>query len=259
MGQQNLQIVLDGQYIGGCDSYLPPTDLAQGTYAWGVNGINRGGVFQTRPAKRRIVSFCGRRAQGHYWVRTMDDRNYEMVAIDGKIYWSSFPFGRGTWSQLPGVIFDPTAQWIYFQNTIQAIEYDNAGNVVVLPNPKNIVFMQDGVSTPCYWDVGAQGTTPDQFASGIVNLNYIPGNPSPKKVLPIGTAMLWQDNRLWVADGPLVYASDILYGASFHEDTYLAEKTGFRFPRAVVNMFPAPVQGIQVYTESSIHALSSFI
>lgn len=257
MGQQNLQIVLDGQYVGGVDSFLPPTDLQQGTYAWGVNGTNRGGVFQTRPGKKKIVSFCGRKAQGHYWVRTMDDRNYKMVAIDGKIYWAQFPFTKGGWSQLPGVTFDPTAEWIYFCNTEQAIKYDNANNIVLLPNPKNVVFMQDGVSRPCYWDIGPQGATSDTFRSGIVDVSYVTGTPA--KPLPIGTFMLWQDNRLWLVVGPLVYASDLLYGASFQEETYLAEQTGFRFPRAVVALYPAPVQGIQVYTESSMHALMSFV
>lgn len=257
MGQQNLQIVLDGQYVGGVDSFLYPTDLAQGTYAWGVNVTNRGGIVQTRPGKRLVVSFCGHRAQGAYWVRTMDDRHFKLVAIDGNVFWAPFPFSRGTWQQLPGVKFSPTAQWIYFQNTEQAIQYDSSNFITLLPNPKNVVFMQDGVSQPCYWDVGAQGATPDQFSSGIVDDNYVTG--SPRKPLMTGTAMLWQDNRLWVAVGPLVYASDLLYGASFQEETYLAEQTGFRFPRPVVNMFPAPVQGIQVYTQSSMHSLASFV
>lgn len=252
MGQQNLQIILDGQWLGGVDSLLQPTDLAQGTYAWGVNAVNRGGVFQTRPGKRRVISFSGRKGQGLYWVRTMDDRNYAMVAVDGQVYWAPFPFSKGTWSHLGGVTFDPDADWIYFQNTIQAIEYDNAGNIKILANPRNVVFMQDGSSIPCYWQL-------DDFSSGIVDNAYIPGNPSPKKTLPIGTAMLWQDNRLWVAKDDLVYASDILYGASFHEDSYLASQSGFRFPRKVVNLYPAPVQGVQVYTESSMHSLASYI
>src|SRR5215475_6246967 len=113
MSAQNMQIMLDGQWVGGVDSLLYPTDLAQGTYAWGVNGVNRGGIFQTRPGKRRIVSFCGRKGQGMYWVRTMDDRNYQLVAIDGQVYWAPFPFAAGTWSHLAGVNFDPDADWIY--------------------------------------------------------------------------------------------------------------------------------------------------
>jgi hypothetical protein len=251
MGAQQEQIILDGQYIGGMDSLLYPTDLTQGTYAYGINVTNRGGIVQTRPGKRRIISFCGRKAQGHFWVRTIDDRNYEMVAIDGKVYWAPFPFTKGTWTQLAGVTFSQYADWIYFANTIQAIQYDATGAITLI-EPRNVVFMQDGTSQPCYFQL-------DDFSSGVANLAYIPGNPAPKKAIPIGTAMLWQDNRLWVVADDLVYASDLLYGASFHEDTYLAEQSGFRFPRMVVNLYPAPVQGIQVYTESSMHSLASYV
>jgi hypothetical protein len=256
MGAAQYQTILDGQYVGGMDSLLYPTDLAPGTYAYGINVTNRGGIIQTRPGKRRIISFCGRKAQGHFWARTIDDRNYELVAIDGKVYWAPFPFTKGTWTQLAGVSFSPYADWIYFVNTIQAIQYDGTGAIVVV-EPRNVVFMQDGINTPCYWRL-------DDFSSGFVNATNFPGNPdapSPNqnRFLPIGTAMLWQDNRLWVAADDLVFASDLLYGASFHEDTYLAEQSGFRFPRKVVNMYPAPVQGIQVYTESSMHSLASFV
>jgi hypothetical protein len=251
MPQQQLPFIIDGQYIGGCDSLFYPTDLAQGTYAWGVNIINRGGIVQTRPGKRYIISFCGRKAQGLYWVRTIDDRNYILVAVDGHVYWSPFPFTKGTWNKLPGVAFDTYTDWIYFCNTVQAIQYDSVGNITII-EPRNVVIMQDGINLPCYWQL-------DDFSSGIINDAYIPGNPSPKLAMPIGTAMLWQDNRLWLAQNDLVLASDLLYAASFHEDTYLAEKSGFRFPRKVMNLYPAPVQGVQVYTESSIHALKSFV
>jgi hypothetical protein len=248
MGAQNYQFIIDGQYVGGVDSLLYPTDLQQGCYAWGVNIINRGGIIQTRPGKKLIVSFCGRRAQGHYWVRTMDDRNYELVAIDGQVYWSLFPFSQ--WTQLPGVSFRPDVDRLWFCNTIQAVYYDSSNNLVVLPNPRNVVFMQDGYSKPCYWQL-------DDMTSGVVDVYYVTGTPlSP---LPVGTAMIWQDNRLWVAIGDLVFASDLLYGASFTENTYLAEQSGFRFPRAVENLIPAPVQGILVATNSSLHTLQSYV
>jgi hypothetical protein len=248
MSAQQFQFVIDTGYTGGVDSLLYPTDLVQGTYAWGVNVINRGGVVQTRPGKRRIISFLGHNAQGHCWVRTMDDRNYELVAIDGKVYWSPYPFVE--WTKMDGVIFHSDAPRIYFCNAEQAIQYDVSNNIVLLPNPKNIVLMQDGTSTPCFWDT-------DDFSSGVVDVTHVTGTPASP--LPIGTAMLWQDNRLWVVCKNLVFASDLLYPQSFTENTYLAEASGFRFPRPVVNLVPSPVQGILVATQSSLHSLQSFI
>jgi hypothetical protein len=248
MGAQNYQFIIDGQYVGGVDSLLYPTDLVQSTYAWGVNIMNRGGVCQTRPSKRRIVSFCGRKAQGHHWARTMDDRNYELIAVDGQIYWSLFPFN--VWAQLPNVVLRPDVDFIYMCTTIQAAYYDASNDIQLLPNPRNIVFFQDGYSTPCYWQL-------DDFSSGEVNNAYVTG--TPKAPLMIGTAMAWQDNRLWQAVGDLVFASDLLNPATFQENTYLAEQTGFRFPRSVMNMIAAPVQGLLVGTESSLHTLMSYL
>jgi hypothetical protein len=247
MGAQNYQIIIDGQWSGGVDSLLYPTDLVQGTYAWAANVINRGGVIQTRPGKRRVVSFCGHKGQGHYWVRTVDDRNYEMVAIDGLVYTAPFPFT--TWTQLQGVNFRADADRIWFCNTIQAVTY-NPDNTLAVIEPKNVVFMQDGTSLPCYWDLS-------DFSSGVVNNTYVTGVPAAP--MQVGTAMIWQDNRLWLAVGPLVFASDLLYGASFQENTYLAEQSGFRFPRHVINFWPMPVQGLLVYTDSSMHSLMSFL
>jgi len=256
MGAQNLQIIMDGQWSGGVDSFLYPTDIVQGSYAWGVNVVNRGGVVQTRPGKRRAKSFCGHRGQGVYWVRTLDDRNYLMVAIDGQVYTAPFPFKN--WTHLSGVNFRPDAERIYFCNTEQAITYNTDNTIALLPYPKNIVFMQDGTSTPCYWDLGS-GIQPasTDFSSGIVNDNYVTG--TPRAPLMIGTAMIWKDNRLWIAVDNIVYASDLLYAASFQENTYLAEQTGFRFPRTVINFWPMPVMGLMVLTESSMHALQSYI
>ena len=248
MSAQQFQFVIDGQYVGGVDSLLYPTDLTQGCYAWGVNVINRGGVVQTRPAKRRVTSFCGHNAQGAYWVRTMDDRNFKLVAIDGKVYWAPYPFK--VWTQMANVNMLADAPRLYFCNAEQAIVYDESNNIVLLPQPKNIVLIQDGTSTPCYWDT-------DDMSNGLVDLSYVTGNPASP--LPIGTAMLWQDNRLWVVAKNLIFASDLLYPQSFTENTYLAEASGFRFPRPVVNLVPSPVQGILVATQSSLHSLQSFI
>jgi hypothetical protein len=248
MSALQFQFVIDGQYTGGVDSLLYPTDLIPGTYAWAVNLVNRGGVVQTRPAKRRVISFAGHNAQGAYWVRTMDDRNYKLIAIDGRVYWAPYPFK--VWTQMTGVTFLADAPRIYFCNAEQAIVFNPDNSIAILPQPKNIVLMQDGTSTPCFWD-----TT--DFSSGLVDLAHVTGNPASP--LPIGTVMLWQDNRLWVVVQNLVYASDLLYPQSFTENTYLAEASGFRFPRPVVQMVPSPVQGILVATQSSLHSLQSFI
>lgn len=250
MSAQQFQFVLDGPWPGGVDSFLYPTDLIPGTYAWGVNVVNRGGIVQTRPGKHRVVSFCGRIAQGAHWCRTLNDENYLLVAIDGKVYWAPFPFL--TWTQATGVVLDPNAPRVYFCTAEQAVYYNPDDTIALLPTPKNQVFMQDGVSTPCYWDA-------TDFTSGQVTNSYITGSTGAKNPMPIGTVMLWKDNWLWLVCKNLIFVSDLLYPASFNQEKILAEKTGFRFPRSVVNMIPSPEQGILVATDSSLHSLQSFI
>jgi hypothetical protein len=250
MSAQDKPTIMDGQWTGGVDSLLHPADLVQGTYAWAVNTVNRGGVVQTRPAKRRVKSFCGRKAQGHFWVRTLDDRNYELVAIDGKVYWSAFPFKD--WYQLSDVTFRPDVDRIWFCSAEQAVQYGPDGTTIVVIEPKILVFMQDGTSLPCYWDTS-------DYSSGIVQVPWVTGTQAKAKPMLVGTAMVSQDNRLWLAVENLVFASDLLHPQSFQEQTYLAEQSGFRFPRAIVNMIPSPVQGLLVLTNSSMHALKTFV
>lgn len=248
MSANNYQFLLDGQWIGGVDSLLYPTDIAQNGYAWGVNVVNRGGVLQTRPGKRRVVSFCGHLAQGVHWCRTVDDFNYCLVAIDGLVYYAPFPFKD--WKQVSGVQFNIDAPRVYFCTGIQTVKYDASNFLTNLPNPVNIVCMQDGTSTPCYWNAA-------DFSSGKIDqssITGIPGNP-----MPIGTVMLWKDNRLWVAAKNLIYASDLLYPQSFQEETALATQSGIRAPRSIIDMQPSPVQGILVKTDSSLHSIQSFV
>jgi hypothetical protein len=183
-----------------------------------------------------------------HWCRTLDDHNFKLIAVDGKVYVAPYPFANYT--QLAGVNFSPSADWIYFCTSEQAVYYDASNNLVLLPNPQNIVTMQDGVSAPCYWNAMTG-------ASGIINEAYVTG--TPRKPMPIGTVMLWKDNRLWLVVGNLVFASDLLYPQSFTEETYLAEQSGFRFPRAVKMLWPNPVQDVLVLTDSSFHTLKSSV
>ena len=250
MSAQQQQFIVDGPWTGGCDSFLYPTDLTQGTYAWGVNIVNRGGIVQTRPGRHRVISFCGRLAQGLHWCRTVDDKNYLFVAIDGSIYWAPFPFM--SWTKAANIALSATATRVWFETSIQAIQYNSDGSIAVLPNPINIVTIQDGSTGPWYWQA-------NDFSNGQITSSYITGSAETKVPIPIGTAMLWKDNYLWVAVKNIVYASDLLYPQAFSQQSFLAEQTGFRMPRSVVNMVPSPTQGILVETDSSLHSLMSFI
>jgi hypothetical protein len=249
MSAQQYQFIVDGPWPGGVDSFLYPTDLAPGTYAWAVNIVNRGGVVQTRPGKHRVISFSGRIAQGAHWCRTVDDQNFLLVAIDGKVYWSAFPFL--TWTVAANITLNANATRVWFATGIQAIQYNTDDSIALLPNPINIVTIQDGTTGPWFWNAVDQ-------TNGIINAAYITGTAN-KVPMPIGTAMLWKDNYMWLASKNIVYASDLLYPQAFSQQGFLAEQSGYRMPRSVTNMIPSPEQGVLVETDSSLHALESFI
>lgn len=221
-----------------------------GCYAWGVNTLNRGGIVQTRPRRRRIASFIGTYAQGTIAYRTFDQTQYQVVAIDGLIYYSQFPFNMFT--VVPGITFNKFAPRIYFCVARQSVQIVG-GNIVLLPNPIDWLLMQDGVSSAAWWV--PPNSTPSGFNSS--NQPYSVGQPT---MLPIGKAMAFSGNRLWVAVDHQVFASDILNPQRFLENTYVALQSAFYFPKPVVQLFQGPLnQGLFVTTEDGLYNLQSNI
>ena len=108
MSAQQFQFIVDGSLRreAWTASSIRQTSC-RGTYAWGVNIVNRGGIVQTRPGRHRVISFSGRLAQGAHWCRTVDDHNYILVAIDGFVYWAAFPFL--TWTKAANIAMNPQA------------------------------------------------------------------------------------------------------------------------------------------------------
>jgi hypothetical protein len=249
--------VYDSAWMGGCDSLLYPTDLMQGCYAWSVNAINRGGIIQTRPRRKRLFSIPGIRAQGMVEFLTLTQTQYLVWAIDGLIYYSQYPFN--VINLIPNLSFSPNAVQIYFCAQVQAAQYTPgmvgapADIIEILPTPINYLFIQDGVSSPGWWD----GTTAYQpFAP---NLSAI-ANATTSVGVPIGGPMVASGGRLWVASGRNVYASDYVIPTQFREGTYLAETSGFQFPRIVTSMLQAPQNsGTFVFTDRGIYTLQSNI
>lgn len=236
----------DSGWVGGVDSLLNPADVQPGRYSWLVNGINRGGIIQTRPKKRRLFSVVGQNAQGLISFRTYDGTWYLVFCVDGLGFYSQFPFT--SYQQIPVLKFSASATRIYMEVGIQDITYDSQQNIVQLPNPVYTVFFNDGISAPGWWDgTNASQPTPTYTVQGS---NTIPTS------LPIGTAMAFSGNRLWVASDHFVYASDLFYPQSFTEGTYVAEASGFRFPDPVTSFLSIPNNGgMYVFTDQGVYSL----
>jgi hypothetical protein len=268
----NRACIQDGPWPGGMDSLLHPSLIEPSCYAWGVNLLNRGGLPQTRPGRQKVWSFLGQNAQGCLSYRTYDGTQYLVAVIDGVPWQSRFPFT--SFSPIAGIRMKADAPRVYMHAALQASMLvdtpsdgsapaatntgipDTAGalqptgngstqNLVVLPVPINWLIFQDGFSNPAWWN----GTT-----------GYQPHLPDGATGLPIATNMVQSGNRLWIAQGNKVLASDLLNPLRFTERTFLAEADNFRFPYQITAFLVAPSDsGIFVFTEQSVHSLQSAI
>lgn len=244
-------VMFDSGWVMGCDSLLFPTDIAQGSYAWSVNVINRGGIITTRPRRKRLFSIPGNRAQGFCEFLTLDQVQYLVWAIDGIIYFSVYPFS--VYQSIPGLSFNPFATRIFFCAQVQAAKYNADNTISILPTPINYLFIQDGTSSPGWWD----GTTAFQ---PFVLANNSTTSATSSIGPPTGGPMVASGGRLWIAVGRQVFASDYIIPTQFREGTYLAEASGFQFPRNVTCMLQAPQDsGTFVFTDRGIYTLQSNI
>jgi hypothetical protein len=211
--------VSDRYWVNGCDSVRYPTDIPAGGYHWLENGVNRGGVIQTRPGKRLVFLLPGSRAQGLAIYRPYRQKEQLVWAIDGSVFWSPYPFT--SYFKLPNVSFYENSPKVYFCQARQGVKLNLDGSLTLLPTPVDVLMMQDGYTASAFYIATA---TSKPLQSG-----HNRGG-APFFQCPVGTVMVYSGSRLWVAYRETIYASDFLNPNSFAERTYLAESDGFKLP-----------------------------
>lgn len=236
----------DGTFFRGMKSDSDPGQLPVGYYWTGVNAINLGGVVGCRPGYRCLVAFPKGNLQGCAIFRPQIGLEQMMVAIDGVIYVSEWPFLN--FRILPNIQFSPYAKQIYWELTTQSarrISSDFVSAIEVIP-PKTVMIMQDGGSTAPAWYDGSQS-------------DHIRGVDFET---PTGGAMVWVGDRLWVAKQNQVFASDIGNPFSFREQVYLGSNTSFYFSGEVTAMVKTPSiesPQLMVFTNSNASILQANI
>lgn len=186
-------------FLLGVNSNLSPRSLNSSQVAWMINCINKGGDINTRPGYESKFRLPDGRAQGMVSFTPTGGITNLVMAVSGLIYVSEFPFTDYT--QLPNIEFDANVDFIAFKEALQAKD----GSTVI--DPKAVLMMQDGKGKPAYWD-------------GHTSRHLNPGAPSNETVQ--GLWMEWIGNRLWVARGRELFASDIFDPLHFTENTYLS-------------------------------------
>lgn len=204
---------------------MDPSQLPVG-YAWNtVNMINIAGVPSCRPGHRCLVKLPKGNLQGSAIFRPQIGLEQILIAIDGVVYVATWPFLE--FNFLPNVQFLPSAKQLFFTQTLQAAQRTTPGSLtsaieVILP--RSVMFMQDGGSTAPAWYDGS-------------NSGHIRDLPFQT---PAGGPMEWVGDRLWVAVGSQVLASDISNPFSFVEQVYLGGTVGFNFSRDVTALTKTP-------------------
>jgi hypothetical protein len=228
----------DGTFFRGMASNGDPSQLPLGYYWNGMNIINTGGVISCRPGYRCLVKFPKGNLQGCAIFRPKVGLEQMVIVIDGVVYVAPYPFLE--FNILPNVQMLPYAKQVYFMQAVQSaqrINNDFSSPIEVI-DPRNVLFMQDGGNTaPAWYDGSNSGHIRDhEFET------------------PSGGPMMWVGDRLWVAAGNRVFASDISNPFSFREQVYLGAVQGFEFSGDVTAMAKTPsleAPQLIVFTEAN--------
>lgn len=247
MSQSTRLLDYDGTFFLGFDSSKDPNQTRLGGYWLGLNTVNVGGMISCRPGYKCIVQLPEGKLQGATVFRPAIGLEQMLVAIDGAIYVAEYPFKQ--FRLITNIQMLPYAKQIFWQQATQTATRRNPESLVSAINiiePREVMFIQDGGFTaPAYYDGSESGHIRDrEFET------------------PAGGPMEWAGDRLWVAVGNRVFASDISDPFSFREQVYPGGVSSFQFSGDVTAMIKIPsieYPQLIVFTESDMSILQADI
>ena len=199
-----------------------------------INGVNRGGICQTRPGFLQIGSILGDNPQGGTIFTPNNSRPMMLIAVDGKIWQSKYPYDDFT--VVPRLTFSPEAEIINFEAVLKSATLQ-ADGVLSLIDPRAMVVIQDGLNRPGLYD-------------GVTGSHSIAGPPTLG--IPVGLWMKWVASRLWVFNKSRGYVSDLANPDTFSENVYLAGRSNFELPAEVTGVIEtADENALLVFTEET--------
>lgn len=250
---QATDVLVDGStFLGaGMDSFTAPWALPSAQYHYGENVVCRGGVVQTRPGTIISLLLPTGILQGAAFFRPQSGEPIFICAVNGAIYRSSYPYK--SYTRVAGLQFSPTSRFVEFMQCVQSTDYTADGVPFALQLPRSVMIIQDGNSRAGYFDgITARHLNPEPSTG----TTTVQGYDETK----IGLHMAWCANRLWVARGTQVYASDYGNPTKFTESQYLNEGRAFYFPTDVTGLFALTnPNALLVFCEDSTHTLQAAV
>lgn len=207
--------IADAGWILGANSLLEPGSLQQGEYQWGLNVINRSGIIGTRPGFALVGQMLWGlgEPQGMAVFTPRNQLPQIIVAVGGKVLKSIYPFRY--YEIIPGIEFDKKTP-VFFCTGIKSVDRQSDGTLKVVDS-STVLVIQDGIHWAAIWD-------------GQVGKQVNPAPTPEASYVPVGTHMAWSGNRLWVASGTKLYASDIADPTRFFETQRLDGGGYFNLP-----------------------------
>lgn len=249
--ENRLQVDGDLSFPGGMRSDLDPLRINAGTYFSSINAINRGGAVTSRPGYTWKFNLPDGRFQGAHFLRSYQGEESVFFAIEGDVYRSPYPFVNYT--KVADALLNPASDFVMFCTTEQSV-IRNADESLSVIAPRRLLLVQDGTSPALYWDGATMKRAPVYTVGGVVVDDIS---------VPNGTSMVWSGDRLWVANGPSLFASDINNPLLFEEATYLSNQSqSFRLFEDITAMAEYTSNtGSQllVFTKSTVSAFQSSI
>ncbi len=236
----------DSTWFRGQNSSFDPGQLPLG-YVWNkINMINLGGMLSCRPGYRCVSTLPDGKLQGATVFRPKLGLEIYVACIDGALYTSPWPFVDFT--LITNVQMSPTAKQVWWAQCTQSARRSNTSftSPIDVITPREVLFVFDGQTTaPAFYDGSTSGHVRDnEFET------------------PVGGPAMWVGDRLWVAQGKNVFASDIANPFSFRESNYLGDTTSFQFTRDVTAMSRTPsldFPQLFVFTDESVSILQANI
>jgi len=187
--------------------------------------LNRGGIPRTRSGFAHTLTFpSGEKLQGCtvFRARQFGDEatDYLVFAVDGNIYSLEFPLVQpSSWADHRlDITMSPDVDMIHMEVCEKTASTNPDGTAVVTPTFSTIIF-NDGLSNAAAWD-GTDVTIFDEDEQGV----------------PTGTWMKFAGQRLWVAVGNVLVASDFADPLLFRERTSGTVRGDFVFDRDLTGL-----------------------
>ena len=246
-------VKVDAGWVSGMNSVRHPWLLQEGQYRRGLNVLNRGGIIQTRPgfAMKLILPDGNLQGFSHFQENKNNTKiDYLVFAVDGKVYAVPFPLAQPrNWDtfRLKNISFNPEAKFIHFCEAQKTVQTLADATVQIVPS-YNVMMMQDGTSAAAFWD-------------GVENRHLSEGAPTLET--PRGTWMTFSGNRLWVARGELLIASDFLDPLKFVERTQGQGRGDFSFRKPITGltsfMGEQRAESVIIFTDERSESINSGI